>query len=123
MRFEGDQFRVAETMPSEEHYFGLGDKTGAFDRREQAFRLWNTDAYAWQESTDPLYKSIPFYLSYRAGTSLGVLIDNTWPSSFDFGKTIGYAGGQRYAATWTGDNSATWNHLRLTTLDAEEPLV
>ena len=26
-----------------------------------------------------------------------------------------YAGGQRYAATWTGDNSSTWNHLRLTT--------
>ena len=25
-----------------------------------------------------------------------------------------YAGGQRYAATWTGDNSATWNHLRMT---------
>jgi alpha-glucosidase len=26
-----------------------------------------------------------------------------------------YAGGQRYSATWTGDNSATWNHLRQTT--------
>lgn len=26
-----------------------------------------------------------------------------------------YAGGQRYAATWTGDNSSTWNQLRLTT--------
>ena len=25
-----------------------------------------------------------------------------------------YAGGQRYAATWTGDNSSTWNHLRMT---------
>lgn len=25
-----------------------------------------------------------------------------------------YAGGQRYATTWTGDNSATWNHLRMT---------
>ena len=24
-----------------------------------------------------------------------------------------YAGGQRYAATWTGDNTASWNHLRL----------
>jgi alpha-glucosidase len=23
-----------------------------------------------------------------------------------------YAGGQRYAATWTGDNSSSWNHLR-----------
>ena len=22
-----------------------------------------------------------------------------------------YAGAQRYAATWTGDNSATWNHI------------
>jgi alpha-glucosidase len=26
-----------------------------------------------------------------------------------------FAGGQRYAATWTGDNSSTWNHLRQTT--------
>ena len=76
-------------MPADEHYFGLGDKTGAFDHREAAFRLWNTDAYGWQESTDPLYKSIPFYLTYRAGVSLGVLIDNTWPASFDFGKTVG----------------------------------
>ena len=24
-----------------------------------------------------------------------------------------YAGAQRYAATWTGDNQATWNHFRL----------
>ncbi len=27
----------------------------------------------------------------------------------------GYAGVQRYAVTWTGDNSSTWNHLRLST--------
>jgi alpha-glucosidase len=89
IQFQGAQFRIAKAMPLDEHYFGLGDKTGAFDRRGEAFRMWNTDAYSWQESTDPLYKSIPFYLSYRAGTSLGVLIDNTWPSSFDFGKTLG----------------------------------
>jgi alpha-glucosidase len=24
-----------------------------------------------------------------------------------------YAGGQRYAASWTGDNSSTWNHYRI----------
>ena len=89
LQFEGDRFRIAKAMPLDEHYFGLGDKTGAFDHRDEAFRMWNTDAYAWQESTDPLYKSIPFYLSYRAGISLGILIDNTWPCSFDFGKTLG----------------------------------
>ena len=26
-----------------------------------------------------------------------------------------FAGGQRYGFTWTGDNSSTWNHLRLAT--------
>jgi len=26
-----------------------------------------------------------------------------------------YAGAQRYAATWTGDNSSTWNHLKMST--------
>ena len=26
-----------------------------------------------------------------------------------------YAGAQRYAVTWTGDNSSSWNHLRMTT--------
>ena len=26
-----------------------------------------------------------------------------------------YAGGQRYAATWTGDNTSSWAHLRLST--------
>jgi alpha-glucosidase len=26
-----------------------------------------------------------------------------------------FAGGQRYAVTWTGDNSSTWNHMRMTT--------
>ena len=26
-----------------------------------------------------------------------------------------YAGGQSYATTWTGDDSSTWNHLRLAT--------
>ena len=73
-------------MAADEHFFGLGDKTGPLDRREQAFTLWNTDAYRFQESTDPLYKSSPFFMTFRAGVAAGVLFDNTWRSSFDFGK-------------------------------------
>lgn len=86
LRFEGTAFRILEKMPADEHYFGLGDKTGPLDRRGHAYTMWNTDAYRFQESTDPLYKSIPFFMTFRAGTAAGVLLDNTWRSSFDFGK-------------------------------------
>src|SRR5580704_11520124 len=86
-QFDGKAFRVYKAMPADEHYFGLGDKTGPLDRRNQAFSLWNTDAYRFQESTDPLYKAIPFFMTFHAGRAVGVLLDNTWRSSFDFGKT------------------------------------
>ena len=86
MRFDGDSFRIYKAMPLDEHYFGLGDKTGPLDRRNEAFTLWNTDAYRFQESTDPLYKSIPYFMTFRAGRAMGVLLDNTWRTSFDFGK-------------------------------------
>src|SRR6202795_2006637 len=88
VEFHGDSFRVYKAMPLDEHYFGLGDKPGPLDRREQAFTLWNTDAYSFQESTDPLYKAIPYFLAFRAGRVLGVFVDNTWRSSFDFGKQL-----------------------------------
>jgi alpha-glucosidase len=80
-------FRVDKSMPDDEHYYGLGDKAGPLDRRDMAFTNWNVDAYAWQESTDPLYKSIPFFVGLRKGRAYGIFLDNTWRSWFDFGKT------------------------------------
>jgi alpha-glucosidase len=82
----GAGFRIFKKMPIDEHYFGLGDKAGPLDRREQSFRLWNTDAFRFQESTDPIYKSIPFFMSERGGRYLGVFLDNTWSTNFDFGR-------------------------------------
>jgi alpha-glucosidase len=86
IEFRGSSFRVYKEMPLDEHYFGLGDKPGPLDRRDQAFTLWNTDAYGFQESTDPIYKSIPYFMTFRSGRAVGIFVDNTWRSSFDFGK-------------------------------------
>ncbi len=86
VEFHGDAFRVYKKMPVDEHYFGLGDKVGPLDRRGQSFRLWNTDSFLFQESTDPIYKSIPFFLTMRGGKSAGFLLDNTWSTNFDFGR-------------------------------------
>ena len=80
-------FVLRKELTQKEHFFGLGDKTGTLDRRGQEFTLWNTDAYRFQESTDPVYKSIPFFISAGGPSgSYGILLDDTWRSWFDFGK-------------------------------------
>ncbi len=84
--WNGKEFRMWKAMPADEHYFGLGDKPGPLDHRNQAYSMWNTDAYAWQESTDPLYKSIPFLMGVRNGKAWGLFLDNTYRSSWDLGK-------------------------------------
>jgi len=86
IEYHGDSFRVYKTMPLDEHYFGLGDKPGPLDRRGQTFTMWNTDEYGFQESSDPIYKTIPYFMAFRAGHALGIFLDNTWRSSFDFGR-------------------------------------
>jgi len=85
VNFQLGGFSVYKQMPGGEHYFGLGDKTGTFDRRNQAYTLWNTDVGP-QESVDPLYKSIPFFLAINGPRSYGIFLDNTWRTWFDFGK-------------------------------------
>jgi alpha-glucosidase len=81
-----DGFTVTKSKPFDDHFFGLGDKPGPLDRATQAFTMWNTDSFGWQESTDPIYKSIPFFLEMHAGRTIGVLFDNTFRTSFDFGR-------------------------------------
>ncbi|MGQ7474001.1 hypothetical protein ACTGYR_11225, partial [Streptococcus suis] len=46
-----------------ERFYGLGDRTGDCDRAGRAFRLTNVDPMGFDaESSDPLYKSIPYLL-------------------------------------------------------------
>ena len=86
IEYHGTGFRVYHQSPADEHYFGLGDKPGPLDRRNEAFSNWNSDSFGWQESTDPIYKSIPFFITFRKGVSAGIFLDNTWRTSFDFNK-------------------------------------
>ena len=86
MAWDGPRVHVWKKMPADENYYGLGDKAGPMNRRNRAFTNWNTDEFGWQESSDPLYKTIPFFIGLRKGTAYGVFFDNTYRSSFDFGK-------------------------------------
>ncbi|HVH70910.1 MAG TPA: glycoside hydrolase family 31 protein [Candidatus Dormibacteraeota bacterium] len=86
MGWDGPHVHVWKKMPADENYYGLGDKAGPMNRRNRAFTNWNTDEFGWQESSDPLYKTIPFFIGLRKGIAYGVFFDNTYRSSFDFGK-------------------------------------
>jgi alpha-glucosidase len=79
-------FTVTKTKSDVAHFFGLGDKPGPLDRAGEAFTMWNSDSFGFQESTDPIYKSIPFFLEMHEGRTLGVLFDNTYRTFFDFGR-------------------------------------
>ena len=98
-RGEDNGFRLDLGLDSATHIFGLGDKMGALDRRGRHFTLWNTDAFRFQESTDPLYKAIPFFMTLTEGRAAGLFLDDSFRTNFDFGVAdpdkilIGAAGG------------------------------
>lgn len=79
---DGQRKLEYKTLRRDEHFFGLGEKTGKLDRRGEAYKMWNSDKPCYSAVEDPLYKSIPFFMSsYR----YGIFLDNTYKTEFKFG--------------------------------------
>ena len=86
VRLNGRGFILRKALPIGEHIFGMGDKTGVLDRRGYTLTNWNSDTFGYTPSTDPIYKSIPFFIGVgEPGGSYGLFLDNSWRSTFDFG--------------------------------------
>jgi alpha-glucosidase len=71
-----------KTLRPNEHFVGLGEKSGGLDRRGKSFKMWNSDKPCYAIDEDPLYKSIPFFMS---NLGYGIFFDNTYKSEFNFG--------------------------------------
>ncbi|MGE0455775.1 MAG: TIM-barrel domain-containing protein [Vicinamibacteria bacterium] len=87
----GAASRVWKRLRDDDHVYGFGEKAGRLDKRGvglggSALAMWNTDAYAYDASTDPLYASVPFFMVLRAGRAHGFFLDNTQRSFFDVGR-------------------------------------
>jgi alpha-glucosidase len=105
MAFSSDgAFRVAKQLRDDEHVYGLGEKNGRLDKRGWKlggynYVMWNSDTFAHDSSTDPIYVSVPFYMVVRHGQAHGIFLDDTWRSTFDVGRerqdllTFGAEGG------------------------------
>ncbi len=90
-----------------EQYFGLGEKAGTLNRAGKRYRMLNIDAMGYDaESTDPLYKHIPFYITRDEETDLsyGIFYDNMSNAIFDMGKELdNYHGHYKYFYSINGD--------------------
>ncbi len=90
-----------------EQYFGLGERSGGMDRAGRRLRLSNLDAMGYDaETSDPLYKHIPFYITRKpdSGLAFGLFYDTLADCSFDFGcEHSNYHGPYRYFAADHGD--------------------
>lgn len=74
---------------TEDHYYGLGEKTGNLNRHGRRFEMRNLDAMGYNaEYTDPLYKHIPFYITHTSDVSYGLYYDNLAPCWFSLGNEI-----------------------------------
>lgn len=71
-----------KVLRNDENIFGLGEKTGSINRRGKNFKMWNSDRPCYSISEDPLYKSIPFFMS---SYNYGIFLDNTYKTEFKFG--------------------------------------
>ena len=80
---EGTSVETKKVLRDDEQFFGLGEKTGPLNRRGRSFEMWNSDKPCYSDTDDPLYKSIPFFLSTY---NYGIFFDNTYKTEFDFGK-------------------------------------
>lgn len=115
-----DAFVVTRRMAPPDAIYGLGEKTGAFDRRGRNFVLWNTDVlqpnvlvqnHLYEadltltgKSTkfDPYYASIPFFYHCKsdgdAAMVAGFFIDNGYKGNFEFSADdfyrYAFSGGQ-----------------------------
>jgi alpha-glucosidase len=89
--FAGPAFRVAKQLRDDEHVYGFGEKNGKLDKRGWKlggcnYVMWNSDTFAYDSSTDPIYVSVPFYMVVRHGQAHGIFLDDTWRSTFDVGR-------------------------------------
>jgi alpha-glucosidase len=90
-----------------EMYLGLGERAGSLDRAGQRYQMVNIDAMGYSaKHTDPLYKHIPFYLTWQRAASLGfgLFYDTLADCTFDMGRELdNYHGHYRHFIAEHGD--------------------
>ncbi len=57
----GFKLKAIKVMPPNEVYFGGGEFATALNRRGATLQYWSQGTFAWEESRNPMYLSLPFW--------------------------------------------------------------
>ncbi|MGI6215348.1 MAG: TIM-barrel domain-containing protein [Christensenellales bacterium] len=117
----------------DDSFYGLGDKSGYPDRRHRRFQMFNRDALGYDaEYSDPLYKSVPFFIRHikKYNKYIGLFFPQPSVDSVDFGRESPYYlsvssfGGPFAFFAVMGDSFSdiVANYAKLTGLPALPPL-
>jgi len=73
----------------DEHFYGLGERTFALDRRGRRYRTWHTDPHTYRLDQDPIHLCMPVLLGLHSQgrQGYGVFFDNTFRGQFDLGAS------------------------------------
>lgn len=75
-------------MDDHDYFYGFGEKAGYLNKKKRRMRMHNVDTIGYDsESTDPLYKHIPFYIKLNSKNNIasGLFYHNSYDSVFDMG--------------------------------------
>jgi alpha-glucosidase len=127
-----NEFIVERRCHRQDSFFGLGEKTGRWDRKGRDFKLWNTDILSpsvmgearknypkdapksnpFSTEFDPYYVSIPFFYHQPYGTAAmsGFFFDNGYAAEFEFSSPecylVHFKGGQYTEYVFAGPSMA-----------------
>lgn len=81
-------YQIFKKMYGDEHFYGLGDKTGYLDKKGYDYIMWNSDLpdpHVENPTFRALYKSIPLLIVLRQDFAYGIFVDNPHKTFFDLG--------------------------------------
>lgn len=97
---QGEAWRHRVRLRPEERLYGLGERAAPLNRRGRVYRMWNRDpGGSYGPDVDPLYLSVPLWLSLHSNGAYLVFYENPFDATFDLGASepdaarVTFAGG------------------------------
>lgn len=82
------KFSINKVCNKDDYLYGLGEKTGYFNKKGYDYEMWNSDIPDPHcECMKALYKSIPFYITFNPLYCYGFFFDNTYKQTYDMAKS------------------------------------